>query len=75
VLDLANLPGSADLNRLINDGLSYMPDMRDSLCLTTRSGGSLRITRQGSNVLINGIRISRLDVISKNIVIQNLEEV
>jgi len=72
VLDPANLPGSADLNRLINDGLSYMPDMRDRLCLATSSGGSLRITRQGSNVLVSGVRISRLDV-SKNGVIQNLE--
>jgi len=75
VLDPANLPGPADLNRLIYDGLSYTPDMSDGLCLTTRGGGSLRITRQGSNILVNGVRISRPNVISKNGVIQYLEQV
>ena len=75
VLDPANLPGSADLNRLIYDGLSYTPDMSDGLCLPTRGGGSLRITRKGSDILVNGVRISKPDVISKNGVIQYLEQV
>ena len=74
-LDPANLPGSADLNRLIYDGLLYTPDMSDGRCLSTKGGGSLHITRQGNDVLVNGVRISTPDVISKNGVIQYLEQV
>jgi len=74
-VDPANLPGSADLNRLIYDGLSYTPDMADGSCLATRGGGSLRINRQGNDILVNGVRISKPDVICKNGVIQYLEQV
>ncbi|PWW75430.1 hypothetical protein C7212DRAFT_345414 [Tuber magnatum] len=75
VLDEANLPGSADLNRLVYDGLSYSPDMSDGACLTTRGGGSLRITRNGNDILVNGVRLSTPNVIAKNGVIHYLEKI
>jgi len=75
VLDPANLPGSADLNRLVHDGLSYAPDMNDGLCLSTRGGGSMRITRNGADILVNGVRVSTPNVIAKNGVIHYLEGV
>jgi len=75
VLDPANLPGSAVLNRLVHDGLSYAPDMNDGLCLPTRGGSSIRITRNGADILVNGVRISTPNVIAKNGVIHYLEGV
>ena len=75
VLDPANLPGSADLNRLVYDGLLYTHDMSDGRCIATRGGGSLHITKKGNDILVNGVRISTPDVISKNGVIQYLEKV
>jgi len=75
VIDPANLPGSADLTRLIYEGLSYTPELTDGSCITTRGGGSLRITRQGNDILVNGVRISTPNVISKNGVIHYLEQV
>ena len=74
VFDPANLP-SADLNRLVHDGLSYAPDMNDGLCLSTRGGGSMRITRNGADILVNGVRVSTPNVIAKNGVIHYLEGV
>ncbi|CUS11029.1 unnamed protein product [Tuber aestivum] len=74
-LDEANLPGSADLGRLIYDGLSYTPDLSDQLCLQTRDGGSVRITTKGNDRFVNGVRISTSNVIAKNGVIHYLEKI
>ncbi|PWW75440.1 hypothetical protein C7212DRAFT_281840 [Tuber magnatum] len=74
-LDEAKLPGSADLNRLIHDGLSYTPDMSDGLCLPTRGDGSVRITGTGKDRLVNGVRVSASNVIAKNGVIHYLEKI
>ncbi|KAG0634491.1 hypothetical protein HOY80DRAFT_1012437 [Tuber brumale] len=74
-LDEANLPALADLNRMVHDGLSYEPDMSDGLCLQTRGEGSLRITRKGNDILVNGVRITRANVIAKNGVIHYLEKI
>ncbi|PWW75433.1 hypothetical protein C7212DRAFT_202811, partial [Tuber magnatum] len=74
-LNEANLPGSADLNRLIYDGLSYSPDLSDGKCLETRGGGSLSIKQSGKDILVNGVRISTSNVISKNGVVHYLEKV
>ncbi|CAZ85006.1 unnamed protein product [Tuber melanosporum] len=74
-LDQANLPASADLNRMVHDGLSYEPDMSDGLCLQTRGEGSLRVTRKGNDILVNGVRITKANVIAKNGVIHYLEKI
>ncbi|CUS11024.1 unnamed protein product [Tuber aestivum] len=72
-LDETDLPGSADLGRYIHDGLSYTPDMRDQLCLPTRDGGSVRITTKDNDRFVNGVRISKSNVIARNGVIHYLE--
>ncbi|KAG0634134.1 hypothetical protein HOY80DRAFT_1018641 [Tuber brumale] len=69
-----NLPGPADLNQLIHDGLLYDPDWGDSLCLQTR-GGTLLITRNGNDILVNDVLIIKANVIAKNCVIHYLEEI
>ena len=75
VLDPSKLPGATDLNRLVHDGLSYTPDMSDGLCLPTRGGGTVRISRQDSDILVNGARIVKSNVIARNGVIHYLEKV
>ncbi|CUS11025.1 unnamed protein product [Tuber aestivum] len=67
-----DLPGS-DLSRYIHDGLSYTPGMSDQPCLPTRDGGSIRITTEGDDRFVNGIRISTSNVLAKNGVIHYLE--
>ncbi|KAG0633453.1 hypothetical protein HOY80DRAFT_896509 [Tuber brumale] len=74
-IDEANLPGSADLNRLIHNGLSYEPDLSHELCLSTRGYGSLFITRGGGGTLVNGVRVTKPNVIAKNCVIHYLEKI
>ncbi|CUS11027.1 unnamed protein product [Tuber aestivum] len=73
-LDEADLPGSAELSRHIHDGLSYTPDMRDQPCLPTRDGGSVRITTEGNDRFVNGVRISTSNVIARNGVIHYVEK-
>ncbi|CUS11030.1 unnamed protein product [Tuber aestivum] len=75
LLNETNLPGSSDLSRLISEGLSYSPDLSDGLCLKTRGDGSLRIKRSGKDILVNGVRISTPNVISKNGVVHYLEKI
>ncbi|KAG0133180.1 hypothetical protein HOY82DRAFT_482959 [Tuber indicum] len=74
-LDEANLPGKDELNRLIHDGLSYEPDLRDGTCLGTRDDGRLSIIRNGDGMFVNGVRITKANVIAKNCVIHYLEAI
>lgn len=72
-LNEADLPAEADLKRYIHDGLSYTPDMSDQPCLSTRDGGSVRITTKGNDRFANGIRISTSNIMARNGVIHYLE--
>lgn len=74
-IDENKLPREADLNRLIHDGLSYEPDLNNGLCLPTRGEGSLHIKRNGGNIRVNGVRITKSNVIAKNCVIHYLEDI
>jgi len=79
ILDPAKPPGSDVLNGLIHDKLSYTPDMKDGLCLSSRAGGSLRITTTEENgkkeSQVNGVRITAPNVIFRGGVIQYLDKV
>lgn len=74
-MDASNPPGPTELNRLVHDAPLYTPDMGDGLCLETGGGGTMQISRQGSNILVNGARLVKSDVITRNGVIHYLEKV
>jgi hypothetical protein len=74
-LDEANLPGKAQLDRLIHNGLSYEPDLSNGTCLGTRGDSSLSIIRNSDGIFVNGVRITKANVIAKNCVIHYLETI
>ena len=74
-MDSSNLPSSTVLNRLVHDALLYTPDMSDGMCLKTRGGGTMQISLQGSNILVNDARLVKSNVITKNGVIHYLDKV
>jgi uncharacterized surface protein with fasciclin (FAS1) repeats len=64
------------LERFVYDGLAYSPDLSDGKCLKMRGGGTVSISRQqGGDILVNGAKITKSDVIVKNGVVHYVEKV
>jgi len=63
------------LERLIYEGLAYSPDLSDGSCLKMQGGGTMSVSRKNGEFVVNGAKVTKSDVITKNGVIHYMEKV
>jgi len=68
-------PDEQLLKRHVHENLAYSPELSDGLCLDTQGGSILTVTHKGKDKFVNGAKIVRSNVITRNGVIHYLEKV